>query len=114
MLAFVVDEEPGACSRYTFPTLIRGGSGMNVVPSHCEAYGDARLLPGLSAGSIKELIKEQLRKLSIEAYQLDDLLVVPPAETNPHAEIVQTLATAAEMVTGARPQLVGSGPACDG
>ena len=98
----------------TFPTLIRGGTGINVVPSYCEAYGDVRLLPGLSAESIKELIKGHLRHLSIEKYQLDDLLVVPPAETNPHAEIVRTLAAAAEIVTGVRPQLVGSGTACDG
>jgi succinyl-diaminopimelate desuccinylase len=105
---------PGRKSVLTFPTLIRGGSGINVVPSQCEAYGDVRLLPGLSADSVKELVREQLQKLSIEVYQLDDLLVVPAAETDPQAAIVQTLATAVETITGARPRVEGSGPACDG
>ena len=93
---------------------MRGGSGINVVPDSCEAYGDVRLLPGLSAKSIKELIKAHLQQLSIEAYQLDDLLVVPPAETPPQAEVVQALASAVEAVTGHQPRLAGSGPACDG
>jgi succinyl-diaminopimelate desuccinylase len=105
---------PGRKSVLTFPTLIRGGSGINVVPSQCEAYGDVRLLPGLSADSVRELVREQLQKLSIEVYQLDDLLVVPAAETDPQAAIVQTLATAVETITGARPRVEGSGPACDG
>lgn len=105
---------PDRMSVLTFPTLIRGGSGMNVVPGHCEAYGDVRLLPGLSAARVKDLIKEQLRALSIETYQLDDLLVIPPAETDLHAEIMQTLAAAVETITGGYPRLAGSGPACDG
>lgn len=42
----------------TFPTLIHGVSGINVVPALCEAYGDARLLPGLSAERVRELIKK--------------------------------------------------------
>ena len=47
-------------------------------------------------------------------YRLDDLLIVPAAETNPQAEVVQTLATAVEALTGTQPRLEGSGPACDG
>ena len=105
---------PDRHSVLIFPTLIRGGSGINVVPGLCEAYGDERLLPGLSAERVKELITAHLYQLSIEAYQLDDLLVVPPAETPPQADIVQALAAAAEAVIGKRPRLAGSGPACDG
>jgi acetylornithine deacetylase/succinyl-diaminopimelate desuccinylase-like protein len=105
---------PGRKSVLTFPTLIQGGSGMNVVPSVCEAYGDVRLLPGLSVDAIKMLIKEQLKTLAIDTYRLDDLLVVPAAETHPQAEVVEALAAAAEMITGVRPRLEGSGPACDG
>lgn len=105
---------PGRKSILTFPTLIRGGTGINVVPDLCEAYGDVRLLPGLSAASVKESIKEQLGALSVETYQLDDLLVVPPAETHPLAEIVQILARAAARMTRVHPPIAGSGPACDG
>ena len=42
------------------------------------------------------------------------MLSVPAAETYPHAEIVQSLATAVETITGVRPRVEGSGPACDG
>ena len=90
----------------TFPTLIRGGSGINVVPSSCEAYGDVRLLPGTSPEEIRRLITEQLERFSIPNYQLDDLLVIPAAETDPQAEVVQTLAAAA--ITGTRPCVEGS------
>src|SRR5258708_36995420 len=76
----------------TFPTLIRGGSGINVVPGSCEAYDDVRLVPGTSSQEIKRLIKDQLERLSITHYRLDDLVAVPPAETDPQAEIVQMLA----------------------
>jgi succinyl-diaminopimelate desuccinylase len=105
---------PNRKSVLTFPTLIRGGSGINVVPGSCEAYGDVRLLPGLTADEIKTLIREQLERLAITTYHLDDVLFVPAAETDPHAEIVQALATAVETITGVRPRLEGSGPACDG
>jgi len=105
---------PKRKSVLTFPTLIHGGSGINVVPSSCEAYGDVRLLPTTSPEEIKRLIKEQLERLSIPHYQLDDLLVVPAAETDPQAEIVQTLAAAVEAITGKQPRIEGSGPACDG
>lgn len=49
----------------TFPALIRGGSGINVVPGSYEAYGDVRLLPGTSPEEIKRLITEQLERFSI-------------------------------------------------
>jgi len=98
----------------TFPILISGGSGINVVPGSCEAYGDVRLLPGVTADEVKRLIKDQLERLAIHTYKLDDVLFVPAAETNPRAEVVQCLAEAVETVTGVRPRLEGSGPACDG
>ncbi len=105
---------PDRRSLLTFPTLIRGGSGINVVPGYCEAYGDVRLLPGLPADEVKKIIRDQLEKLSLQNYRLDDLLVVPAAETDRQSEIVQTLARVAETITGVRPRLAGSGPACDG
>jgi succinyl-diaminopimelate desuccinylase len=105
---------PNRKSVLTFPTLIQGGSGINVVPGSCEAYGDVRLLPGMTADEVKTLIKEQLERLAITSYCLDDVLFVPAAETDPQAEIVQSLATALETITGVQPRLEGSGPACDG
>jgi succinyl-diaminopimelate desuccinylase len=105
---------PNRTSVLTFPTLIQGGSGINVVPGSCEAYGDVRLLPGMTVDEIREFIKEQLARLAITSYRLDDVLFVPAAETDPHAEIVQRLARAVETITDMRPRIAGSGPACDG
>jgi hypothetical protein len=48
------------------------------------------------------------------SFFLEDLLVVPAAETHPQAEVVQTLAAAIEAITGTQPPVEGSGPACDG
>ena len=105
---------PNRTSVLTFPTLIQGGSGINVVPASCEAYGDVRLLPGMTVDEIREFIKEQLARLAITSYRLDNVLFVPAAETDPHAEIVQRLARAVETITDMRPRIAGSGPACDG
>jgi succinyl-diaminopimelate desuccinylase len=105
---------PGRKSVLTFPTLIRGGDGVNIVPDSCEAYGDVRLLPDLSADAVKQVIKEHLAALSIQDYHLDDLIVVPAAETNSQADIVRALATSVATITGTHPRLEGSGPACDG
>jgi succinyl-diaminopimelate desuccinylase len=105
---------PDRKSVLTFPTLIHGGSGINIVPDFYEVYGDVRLLPGLSADVVKPTIQEHLTALSIEDYRLDDLIVVPAAETSAQAEMVRTLATSIEAITGTRPRLEGSGPAYDG
>jgi succinyl-diaminopimelate desuccinylase len=105
---------PNRKSVLTFPTLIRGGTGINVVPGSCEAFGDVRLLPGMAADEIKTHIKAQLERLGIVTYRLDDVLFIPAAETDPQGAIVQVLATAVETITGVRLRLEGSGPACDG
>jgi succinyl-diaminopimelate desuccinylase len=105
---------PGRKSVLTFPTRIRGGHGINIVPDSCEAYGEVRLLPNLSVDGIKRLIEEQIQELSIWDYRLDDLVAIPAVETEPNAEVVQALVRAAETVTGVKPRVEGAGPACDG
>ncbi len=82
---------------------MHGGSGINVVPSSCEAYGDVRLLPGISPEEIRGLITEQLERFSNSNYQPDDLLEVPAAAV-----------AAVEAITGIHPRVEGSGLACDG
>src|SRR6266516_7462369 len=99
---------PQRKSVLTFPTLMEGGNGINMVPDWCEAYGDVRLLPGVSAMQVRRLIEGQLRNLAIADYHLDDLLSIPAVETDQQAEVVQALARAAEAVTGATPRLEGA------
>lgn len=105
---------PNRKSVLTFPTLIQGGTGINIVPDVCDAYGDVRLLPGLSAEDIKDIIKNQLQRLSIETYKLDDVLTLPAVEISPDEYIVRTLVEAVQIVTGEQPRVEGAGPACDG
>ncbi len=95
-------------------TIIESGCDSNVIPGTCEAYGDARLLSGVSTSEIKHLIEDELQKLSITEYHLDDLFSVPSVETDQEAELVQEFAQAVEAVPGEKPRIEGAGPACDG
>jgi acetylornithine deacetylase/succinyl-diaminopimelate desuccinylase-like protein len=105
---------PNRRSVLTFPTLIQGGSGINIVPDFCEAYGDVRLLPGLSGEDVRKMIEAKLKELPCQTYRLDDVISVPAVEISPRSLVVQSLADAAKAITGVRPQIGGSGPACDG
>ena len=105
---------PNRKSILTFPTLIQGGSAINIVPDSCKAYGDVRLLPGISVDEVRKILETQLAQYTSVPYQLDNVVAVPAVETDPGSEIVQSLAEAAEEVTGTRPPPGGSGPACDG
>jgi succinyl-diaminopimelate desuccinylase len=104
---------PGRKNKITFPTLITGGSGVNVVPEVCEAYGDIRLMPGLSSEDVREAIEQCLAQLDI-SYELQEIVFVPAVETPHTADIVKALARSINDVTGAAPRLEGAGPACDG
>jgi len=97
----------------TFPTLIQGGSSVNMVPESCEAYGDIRLMPGFSADDVRHMIERCLSPLGL-AYELQEVVFVPAVETPRSALIVETLAQSIEEVTGSRPRVEGAGPACDG
>ena len=108
------DAFPDRKSVLTFPTLIQGGSGMSKVPDSCEAYGDVRLLPGVSSNEVRQLIEAQLQKHSITAYHLEDLVSIPAVEIDRNAEVVQALARSAKTITGMQPRIEGAGPACDG
>jgi len=49
---------PKRKSVLTFPTLIKGGKAINIVPDSCVAFGDARLLPGIT----KEFMETEIKK----------------------------------------------------
>jgi succinyl-diaminopimelate desuccinylase len=104
---------PGRKNVLTFPTLITGGSGVNIVPEACEAYGDIRLMPGLSLEDVRRMIEKCLTPLDI-SYELQEIVFVPAIETSHNAGIVETLAQSVNEVTGTSPRLEGAGPACDG
>lgn len=105
---------PGRKPVLTFPTLIRGGNAVNMVPGQCEAYGEVRLLPGGSEDEIKRRLLRCLEPHSPISYHLETVAFVPAVEIAQQAEIVQCLSSAVETVTGQHVRREGGGPACDG
>ncbi len=104
---------PGRKSILTFPTLLQGGKGINIVPESCEAYGDARLLPDISAEQIRATITHCLAPLSLP-YDLEEIVHIPAVETSLDAPIVEALSRSIKDITGKSLRLEGAGPACDG
>lgn len=104
---------PGRKNVLTFPTLITGGSGVNVVPEACEAYGDIRLMPGVSLEEVRKTIEGYLAPLDV-FYELQEIVFVPATETSSHTEIVKALTQSIHEVTSTSPRMEGAGPACDG
>lgn len=98
---------------FTFPTKITGGTGLNVVPESCEAYGDVRLLPGNSEAQVKLLIVERLQKLNLQ-YEIQDLMYAPAVEIDPKDPLVLSLQRVAKQVLGYVPEARVSGPGTDG
>ncbi len=96
----------------TYPTRINGGTGLNIVPDECVAYGDVRLLPGNSDSQIKLLMIEKLSPLGVK-YEIEDLSYAPAVEVDPHEEVVLSLQKAAKTVLGRLPSPKVSGPATD-
>lgn len=98
----------------TFPTLIKGGTSINVIPDHCVAYGDVRLLPGNTADEIETLIHACLQPIPGLDYRLDRLLYVPAVEIPPTHDLIQILTHHTAAITGTLPTTLGCGPWNDG
>jgi len=60
------------------PTVVRGGSKVNIIPSHCELSVDCRLLPGYGEEWVKEYVSSLLRGLS---YSLEFIHRDPATES---------------------------------
>ena len=99
---------------FTFPTLINGGTAINIVPDTCIAYGDVRLMPGNSDKQVRLCIEERLKKEKDLKYSLEDLLFVPAVEIDEKEEVVVSLAEAFRAVGKKKPVIEGIGPWNDG
>lgn len=93
---------------FTFPTVIEGGSGINVVPPSCRAYGDLRILPGVKKGVIEERMRKRLEALGIE-YKLRSIMYVPAVWVDENERIVQVSRECIKKVFGREPELGISG-----
>ncbi len=97
---------------FTFPTLIKGGNAINIVPDSCIAFGDVRILPGVSKEYLEREIKEELNKSKIK-YKLTPFVYVPPVFIKPTEPIVQILQRNSQQILKKKPVAEGSGPWSD-
>ncbi len=104
---------PGRKPVLSFPTMIQGGNSVNMVPAGCEAFGDVRVLPGMTEDDIRQAITACLDQAHVP-YKFTPLVFVPAAALSEEAEIVQIVSSAIEEITGKRVRCAGAGPACDG
>src|SRR5579884_368410 len=104
---------PGRRPVLTFPTLVSAGKTINMVPDRCDAYGEIRLLPGITEEEIRRHLTQCLDETGI-SYTLETVAYVPAAEIPLDAEVVRVLSASIEAITGKTLRREGAGPACDG
>ncbi|HIE41104.1 MAG TPA: M20 family peptidase [Candidatus Aenigmarchaeota archaeon] len=103
---------PGRKNVLTFPTLIKGGKAINIVPDSCVAFGDARILPGVTKEFVEKEIKKRINKLGVK-YKLTPIVYVPAVFIEPEERIVQILKSNAKKMLKREPITEGAGPWSD-
>ena len=103
---------PGRKSVLTFPTLINGGEAINIVPDYCVAFGDIRILPGITKEYIEEEIKNRLDKLNIK-YKLTPIVFVPASFIDEKERLVEVLRKNIKQILNKDLIAEGSGPWSD-
>jgi len=103
---------PGRKNVLTFPTLIKGGKAINIVPDYCFAFGDIRILPGITKEFIEENLRKKLDSIGVN-YKLIPIVYVPPVVIDPKQPIVQVLKENAKKVLKRVPAIEGAGPWSD-
>lgn len=98
-------------------TLIKGGTGINIVPDYCEAAVDIRLMPGQTKESVKKEILNCIKKLKQKDIQIkteiQDLMFVPSIYISENEKIVKDLEKNSYFVLGRKPEIGPAGPWCD-
>lgn len=103
---------PGRKNILTFPTLVKGGKAINIVPDSCIAFGDTRILPGVTKEYIEKEIKKKLDSARIK-YRLTQIVYVPPAFIKPTESIVKIIKNNTKRILKREPIAEGSGPWSD-
>ena len=103
---------PGRKNVFTFPTLIKGGKAINIVPDSCVAFGDTRILPGITKEYMEREIKRRLDKLRIK-YRLTPIVYVPSVFIESTEPLVEILKNNTKKIFKKEPITEGSGPWSD-
>lgn len=112
---FNINEHPVFPNRknvLTFPTLITGGKSINIVPNSCVAFGDTRILPGVTREYLEKRIKGLINKLQLK-YKFTPIVYVPPKFIEPNETIVEILKKNTKEILNKVPIVEGSGPWSD-
>jgi acetylornithine deacetylase/succinyl-diaminopimelate desuccinylase family protein len=101
-------------------TLIEGGLRRNIVPDYCKLHVDTRLIPGETAQSrwnevrqILKALKERDPDLNVELKQYDDQIDIIPCEISAEHPIVKVALEAVKKVRGVEPHIKGLTGATD-
>lgn len=98
-------------------TLIKGGTGINIVPDYCEATVDIRLMPGQTKKDVKKEILDCIERLKQKdtriKIEIQDLMFVPSVYISKDEKIVKILEENANFVLGRKPETGPAGPWCD-
>ncbi len=97
------------------PTIITGGSGDSVIPDHVEVLVDRRVLPNEKIDSVVESLARLAGKIGNRLNAKTEVKVkrwIPPAETQPDAEIVRKALKAVSEVVGTRSEPAGYQGTC--
>jgi succinyl-diaminopimelate desuccinylase len=91
-------------------TLIKGGSGINIVPDYCEATIDIRLMPNQIKKEVKEEIINCIENLRQQDPQLkvkiqDFLMFIPSVHISKNEKIVKILQENAEFILKRKPEI---------
>ena len=98
-------------------TLIKGGTGINIIPDYCEATVDIRLMPGQTKKEIKEEVLDCIKRLKKRDSQIQvgiqDLTFIPAVYISKGEKIVKTLEKNAKIILGKKPEISVSPSGCD-
>jgi succinyl-diaminopimelate desuccinylase len=90
---------------------INGGEKINIVPGRCSFEVDRRIIPDENLGDVVRETETVLRKLEETydfTYDIEEIILAMPFETNAEADIVQAASTAIERMTGHIPDVSGT------
>lgn len=99
------------------PTIIEGGTAINIVPDICKLSVDCRLMYRQTKNSIskkiREIIKELEKKDKEISIRVDDISYIPPAAISEKDRIVKTTVRNAEYILKEKQRLRIGGGASD-
>lgn len=117
-LTFASKPQPPIFSRYhtvITPTLVHGGAGISIVPDHCEAFVDIRLVPGVSREVVEDGVQRTINGVLTARpglqIEMEEVTFIPPTVIPEDSDIIQAVKEAVGDVCSAPPEVFVSGPA---